>query len=371
MSFIKGIPSFPETQRLPVMPTLNSNNPDQLADFCAFVVPCIWGDGWAKLGTSTVDSKRYSMFRSFCKDVISATQISSSCILVSLRYIRVLRSCYPSIKGSVGSEFRLFTTSLILANKFLDDNTYTNKTWSEVSNIPVNELNIMEIEFLSALDYNVYVSEEQYLSWISECDRLIAMDSRRKYRPIKTPTALIGKSPSKSSVRSTTGAVLGKGALPPLVHSMSQPILPTSLKRSSAGVVQATPTKRICLPNTPPPDDAFHHYNNNILPPIVRSSRPSSTCQFYDGRPHTPVYTPTISDCYDPFVTIPVTYGRYPQQQQHQQQQRESFLPSEKLLPSWSSMPSIAAPVQPTPIYFRPQTALSYRQQQGLLSLAL
>jgi hypothetical protein len=127
MSFIKGIPSFPETHRLPVMPTLNSNNPDQLADFCAFVVPCIWGDGWAKLGSSTVDSKRYSMFRSFCKDVITATQISSSCILVSLRYIRVLRSCYPSIKGSVGSEFRLFTTSLILANKFLDDNTYTNK----------------------------------------------------------------------------------------------------------------------------------------------------------------------------------------------------------------------------------------------------
>lgn len=253
----------------------------------------------------------------------------------------------------------------------------------------------MEIEFLSALDYNVYVSEEQYLAWISECDHLIAMDSRRKYRPIKTPTALLGKSPSKSSMRSTTGAVLGKGALPPLVHSMSQPILPTatSLKRSSAyGVVQATPTKRICLPNTPPPDDTIHHYSNNILPPIVRSSRlPSaapvpSTCQFYGSRPQTPVYTPTISDCYDPFVTIPVTFGRYSQhppppptqqQQQNQQQQHESssissslFLPSEKLLPSWSSMPSIAS-VQPTPIYFRPQSALSYRQQQGLLSLAL
>lgn len=127
MSFAKGIPSFPEHHRLPVMPTPNSSNADQLADFCAFVVPCIWGDGWAKLGSSTVDARRYAVFRSFCKDVINATQISSSCILVSLRYIRVLRSCYPSIKGSVGSEFRLFTTSLILANKFLDDNTYTNK----------------------------------------------------------------------------------------------------------------------------------------------------------------------------------------------------------------------------------------------------
>jgi hypothetical protein len=131
MSFAKGIPYFPENHRLPIMPTPNSNNADQLADFCAFVVPCIWGDGWAKLGTSTVDAKRYNAFRTFCKDMINATQISSSCILVSLRYIRVLRSCYPSIKGSVGSEFRLFTTSLILANKFLDDNTYTNKVSNE------------------------------------------------------------------------------------------------------------------------------------------------------------------------------------------------------------------------------------------------
>jgi hypothetical protein len=238
----------------------------------------------------------------------------------------------------------------------------------------------MEIEFLSALDYNVYVSEEQYLAWISECDNLIAMDSRRIYRPIKTPTTLLGKSPSKLSLRSTTGAILGKSTLPPLVHSMSQPILPTttSLKRSLAGMAQATPTKRICLPNTPPPDDTIHYNNNNILPPIVRSSRlptapAPSTCQFYDSRPQTPVYTPTIAGCYDPFVTIPVTFGRYsqlphqqqtPQQQQQQQQSSSTpsslFLPSEKFLPSWSSMPSIAS-VQPTPIYFRPQTALSYR----------
>lgn len=346
------------------MPSPNSNNAEQLADFCAFVVPCIWGDGWAKLGTSTVDAKRYNAFRTFCKDMINATQISSSCILVSLRYIRVLRSCYPSIKGSVGSEFRLFTTSLILANKFLDDNTYTNKTWSEVSNIPVSELNIMEIEFLSALDYNVFVSEEQYLAWMSECDYLISMDTRRKYRPMKTPSSLLGKANSKSSpMRSAAGGkIIGKSTLPPLVHSISQPILPltsntSSLKRS-ASAIQPTPTKRMCLPNTPPPDDMLQY---NVLPPLVRSRTPvPSISQFYGSRPQTPIYTPTLPVC-NPYVTVPsqtTVASRYTQQYD------QPIVPTDKLY-SWTS-----SAMNP-PMYFRPQPTLHYRQQHGPLSLAM
>lgn len=238
---------------------------------------------------------------------------------------------------------------------------FLQQTWSEVSNIPVSELNIMEIEFLSALDYNVFVSEEQYLAWMSECDRLIAMDSRRKYRPMKTPS--VGKPSIRSS--SSTGG-LGKSTLPPLVHSMSQPILPatTSLKRSASSI-QSTP-KRMCLPNTPPPDDMFQY---NILPPLVRSrAPPPSTSQYYGSRPQTPVYTPTLTGI-NPFVNIPVPFSRY-SQPPAPLNCTESYVSTEKMvahLPSWSSMPTIA--VQPTPIYFRPQPTL--RQQQGSLSLAM
>ncbi|CAG8780567.1 8698_t:CDS:2, partial [Racocetra fulgida] len=65
-----------------------------------------------------------------------------------------------------GSEYRTFTVALMLANKFLDDNTYTNKTWSEVTNIPVCEINTMEMEFLGSLNYQLYVSEKQYFDWV-------------------------------------------------------------------------------------------------------------------------------------------------------------------------------------------------------------
>jgi hypothetical protein len=225
----------------------------------------------------------------------------------------------------------------------------------------------MEIEFLSALDYNVFVSEEQYRAWMSECDHLIAMDTRRKYRIKSIPTTpSIGKSFS-GTVRSAAGRHAGKSTLPPLVHSMSHPILPsttvnhtnTSLKRS-ASTFQPTPTKRMCLPNTPPPDDMLQY---NILPPLVRSrvSAPaSSTSQYYGcSLPQTPVYTPTltipgVNGC-DPFITIPtvLSSNRY---QTAPTQHSDSFATTKLAaqLPSWSSIA-----LQPTPIYYRPRPTTS------------
>jgi hypothetical protein len=47
----------------------------------------------------------------------------------------------------------------------LDDNTYTNKTWAEVSGISVREIHVMEVEFLSHMKYNLYTSKENWSKW--------------------------------------------------------------------------------------------------------------------------------------------------------------------------------------------------------------
>ena len=53
----------------------------------------------------------------------------------------------------------------MLANKILDDHTYTNKTWSEVAGLPLSVLNQSEREFLQGLDYNLYVDKKNYERW--------------------------------------------------------------------------------------------------------------------------------------------------------------------------------------------------------------
>ncbi|KAI8992674.1 hypothetical protein BDB01DRAFT_779257 [Pilobolus umbonatus] len=104
-------------------------------------------------------------FKKFCYQVLTATQLQESAVYLSLKYIAILLQSNPSIEGAEGSEYRLFTVALMLANKFLDDNTFTNKTWSDVSGMKIHDLNIMEIEFLEALDYNLFVREHEYGIW--------------------------------------------------------------------------------------------------------------------------------------------------------------------------------------------------------------
>jgi hypothetical protein len=130
-------------------------------------------------------------FRCFVQRVIQATAVSQAVLVLSLWYIERLRSRNVAAVASPGSEYRLCATGLMLANKYLDDNTYTSKTWSGMTGIPLSEMNVsragsvsrlspnnsrlstfpnlaqlMEIEFLSSLDHKVGISDEAYLGWL-------------------------------------------------------------------------------------------------------------------------------------------------------------------------------------------------------------
>ncbi|KAF8310911.1 cyclin PHO80-like protein, partial [Cantharellus anzutake] len=104
-------------------------------------------------------------FISFLGTLLSTTQVSQSVIILSLYYIYRLKLSNPHIRGMEGSEFRLAVIALMLANKFLDDNTYTNKTWSEVSGISLGEINLMEREFLAGVEHSLYIDYGTYQHW--------------------------------------------------------------------------------------------------------------------------------------------------------------------------------------------------------------
>ncbi|CAO3607897.1 unnamed protein product [Cunninghamella blakesleeana] len=113
--------------------------------------------------TSIVGSS--SSFRKYCRTILQQTQLSESVILLSLKYISLLLRNNPQLRGAEGSEYRLFTVALMLANKFLDDNTFTNKTWSDISGMKVNELNVMEFEFLDVLRFALFIPKADFDHW--------------------------------------------------------------------------------------------------------------------------------------------------------------------------------------------------------------
>ncbi|KAI0666197.1 cyclin-domain-containing protein [Trametes maxima] len=117
-------------------------------------------------------------FVRFMQKVLETTQVSQSVIVLSLRYIYRLKARNPFTSGQAGSEYRVAIAALMLANKFVDDNTYTNKTWSEVSGIELSEVNRMEREFLLGIDFGLYVDKTTYESWLNLLKGLVMAKER-------------------------------------------------------------------------------------------------------------------------------------------------------------------------------------------------
>ncbi|KAI9281525.1 cyclin-domain-containing protein [Sporodiniella umbellata] len=122
-----------------------------------------------------------SAFKRFCYQVLMATGVKDSVVFLCLKYIANLLQAQRKIKAeaSEGSEYRLFIVALMLANKFLDDHTYTNQSWSEVSGMKVGDLNRMEAEFLSALNFRLFVRAQEFAIW------KILLDTCRQRYPIR------------------------------------------------------------------------------------------------------------------------------------------------------------------------------------------
>ncbi|KAK0540970.1 hypothetical protein OC835_000397 [Tilletia horrida] len=113
-------------------------------------------------------------FVTFIKNLLTTTQVSSSVILLALLYIFRLKSRHPDLHGQEGSEYRLSVTSLMLANKWLDDHTYLNKTWSELSGIELRDVTKMEREFWSGLGMDISVSDIQFQDWLKQVENMTA-----------------------------------------------------------------------------------------------------------------------------------------------------------------------------------------------------
>ncbi|KAK5653932.1 hypothetical protein OQA88_7857 [Cercophora sp. LCS_1] len=119
-------------------------------------------------------------FRKFVAQILSSTRLPSTTILLGMNYlskrVNLLSSNgHPTydergrptiVEGEI---WRMLTIALLLGSKFLDDNTFQNKSWSEVSGIAVKDLNTLEYEWLTANNWGLYVNLDEskdYNAWL-------------------------------------------------------------------------------------------------------------------------------------------------------------------------------------------------------------
>ncbi|KAI9566960.1 cyclin-domain-containing protein [Boletus coccyginus] len=220
-------------------------------------------------------------FVQFMQKLLETTQVSQSVIVLSLHYVWRLKERNRFTAGLPGSEFRIAVAALMMANKFLDDNTYTNKTWSEVSGIDLSEINRMEREFLVGVDFSLYVSGKKYESWLNLLKGLVlAKESEsqkwrgsrtrhrngRRLQPVASPAMC---ATTRSRCHSTTYRARSTSPL--------QYVQPSVLASATT-----RPHLRVNLPQSPSPNsgskrsaaDAFSPTSTsfNELPPLKRLS---------------------------------------------------------------------------------------------------
>ncbi|ORX85756.1 hypothetical protein K493DRAFT_197787, partial [Basidiobolus meristosporus CBS 931.73] len=111
-------------------------------------------------------SSTQHMFTVFCKNIITRMSVLPTTLFLALKYIHRLRKSSSNSCPSEGSEYLVFITSLILAHKFLEDDTYTNQAWADISKIPVEQLNKMEKHFLRRMNYHLNTSQEEFIQWV-------------------------------------------------------------------------------------------------------------------------------------------------------------------------------------------------------------
>jgi hypothetical protein len=219
-------------------------------------------------------------FRKWVTTILSTTQVGKNVILLGLLFIYRLKQFNPGVSGKRGSEFRLLTIALMLGNKFLDDNTYTNKTWAEVSGISVTEIHIMEVEFLSNMRYDLYVSAEEWEEWKVKLGRLGSFyEKASRMRSSSTPAPLTPtshNSPHKlPSPPSTHSAYSHMGPSTGSYHQLPNPVVnaphlnssPSRHQRYSSVDVLDSRKRSLDLSDELPPAKRLHHSPQHLPVP--------------------------------------------------------------------------------------------------------
>ncbi|CAB4416675.1 unnamed protein product [Rhizophagus irregularis] len=116
---------------------------------------------------SSSNNENFKEFKEFGYKLIKSTDCLGPVIVIMLKYVqRIILSGKDFDIYPYEPEFVLLVVGLILSHKWLEDSTYSNKSWAEMSGIPLELLGNMERDFLYILDNSIYISEEEYNRWL-------------------------------------------------------------------------------------------------------------------------------------------------------------------------------------------------------------
>mmetsp|Transcript_23388 Transcript_23388/g.46951 ORF Transcript_23388/g.46951 Transcript_23388/m.46951 type:complete len:278 (-) Transcript_23388:27-860(-) len=129
---------------------------------------------------------------SYVERLIKYGGFSPSCLAIGMIYIERLQPKVKDVWLTSRNIQRLFLVAVMEAVKFWEDFCYSNSHWAVLGELPVAEINQLELEFLSLTNFKLCVSKEQYERMASAI---------MKWRPSPSPSP----SPAIAAAKITAG----------------------------------------------------------------------------------------------------------------------------------------------------------------------
>ncbi|KMZ80188.1 cyclin2 like protein [Plasmodium vivax India VII] len=129
------------------------------------------------------------------------TGCSNECFVLLIIYLDRIVKVNEDISLSLLCIHRLLITATMIAAKFFDDLYYSNAFYAKVGGVSTEEINKLEGTFLHLIDYNLFVSSEEYDLYRHSISLAVERYLRRTRRGGKCVGKCVGKCAGKCAAK--------------------------------------------------------------------------------------------------------------------------------------------------------------------------
>lgn len=166
---------------------------DLISDFVVKNAYIAFGTDASTIIRETNSTENIDLFTKGVSSVLNATRLPSVTIFLAIdllhKYISKLPQGIESLGGkSVNVIYQNTMIALVLANKFNDDKTFTNKSWTQATGMTLNSVNDYEKEWLEVLEWRLFQDKFTSYEKLSHSFELFCQDKRCPSPPNLLPT---------------------------------------------------------------------------------------------------------------------------------------------------------------------------------------